>query len=70
VKYANPTRRSRSTPKPLITRRNELSDEAVMREQLRSTGSSEAEIQREVEESSEEARAQTLMGRAKKGSKK
>lgn len=70
MKFANPARRDRKPPEPLTARRNEPSDEAVMREELRSTGSSEAEIQRAVEQSSEEARAKTLMGTAKKGGKK
>jgi hypothetical protein len=70
MKFANPARTARESPEPLTVRRSELSDEAIMREELRSTGSSEAEIQRAVEQSSDEARAQTLMGTAKKGGKK
>jgi hypothetical protein len=70
MKSANPTRRGRRAPKPIVVRRNEPSDEAIMRDHLRLMGSSEPEIQRAVDESSEEARANTLKGSAKKGDKK
>jgi hypothetical protein len=71
VKFANPARSGRTLPQPLSGKRNELSDEAIMREELRLAGRSEAEIQRAVDESSEAARAKTLMGsNKKKGSKK
>jgi hypothetical protein len=70
MKFANPARSGRSAPESMIAKRNEQSDEAIMREDLRLRGCSEAEIQRAVEQSSDEARAQTLMGRAHKGGKK
>ncbi len=70
MKYSNLAGSGRSAPEPLTANRNELSDEAIMREELRSAGRSESEIQRAVEQSSDEARAQTLMGTAKKGGKK
>jgi len=69
MKFANPARSGRKPPEPLSGKRNELSDEAIMREELRLAGTSEAEIQHAVDVSSEEARAKTLMGSKKKGSK-
>ena len=69
MKFANPARSGRSAPELNQGKRGELSDEAIMREDLRSKGCSEAEIQRAVEQSSDEARAQTLLGRSKKGGK-
>jgi hypothetical protein len=66
MKPANPAKRDRRAPNPVVVRRKEPSDEAIMRDHLRLMGCSEAEIRRAVDESSEEARANTLKGSAKK----
>jgi hypothetical protein len=70
MKPVNPTRKGRRPPNPAVLRRNEPSDEALMRDHLRLMGNSESEIQQTVNESSEEARVNTLKGKAKKGVKK
>jgi hypothetical protein len=70
MKSANPRRRGHRAPDPVVASRNEPSDEAILRDHLHLMGCSEAEIRRTVDESSEEARANTLKGNAKKGDKK
>jgi hypothetical protein len=63
-------RRTRISPNLVVLRRNEPSDEAIMRDHLRLMGNSEPEIQQAVDESSEEARANTLNGSTKNSAKK
>jgi hypothetical protein len=64
------TWKGRRAPGPVIVRRNEPSDEALLRDHLRLMGNSEPEIQQAVDESSREARANTLKGSTKNSAKK